>query len=450
MPSSGKVLTGGVDANALQRPKRFFGAARNIEEGGSLTIIATALIDTGSRMDEVIFEEFKGTGNSEIILDRKVADKRIFPSIDITRSGTRKEELLVPPDILKKMYVLRRILNPMGTVDAIEFLLGKLRETPKGNAAFFEFDEHLSRGAPRGRSLAVCRRGHAAMPTARTSPRGLSRHDCADTIFALAIGGRTGRHRGDPHLGPGTRRRPRSRSAAPCPAAPRHACATLRDPDDRRIARPRPRAVVSRPRSSFTGEDAARTPPAWRPGGRRRRARAPWPPCRAAGWPSPANSPAGPSSTARWIWRPSRAWPISSTPRPRRSAARRCASSTGRSGRWVGGPARAACWRALALAEGAIDFADEDDLVATLRGARSATGSPAVAGRSRRELAAASRGGAAARRLRGRHRRAAQCRQVDPAQRAGGPRGRHRLAHAGTTRDPIEVELDLGGYARAC
>src|SRR5947209_6763474 len=138
VPSSGKVLTGGVDANALQRPKRFFGAARNIEEGGSLTIIATALIDTGSRMDEVIFEEFKGTGNSEIILDRKVSDKRIFPSIDITRSGTRKEELLVPPDILKKMYVLRRILNPMGTVDAIEFLLGKLRETPKGNAAFFE------------------------------------------------------------------------------------------------------------------------------------------------------------------------------------------------------------------------------------------------------------------------------------------------------------------------
>jgi transcription termination factor Rho len=138
VPSSGKVLTGGVDANALQRPKRFFGAARNIEEGGSLTIIATALIDTGSRMDEVIFEEFKGTGNSEIILDRKVADKRTFPALDITRSGTRKEELLVPPDILKKMYVLRRILNPMGTVDGIEFLLGKLRENPKGNASFFE------------------------------------------------------------------------------------------------------------------------------------------------------------------------------------------------------------------------------------------------------------------------------------------------------------------------
>lgn len=137
VPSSGKVLTGGVDANALQRPKRFFGAARNIEEGGSLTIIATALIDTGSRMDEVIFEEFKGTGNSEIILDRKVADKRTFPAIDITRSGTRKEELLVPPDVLKKMYVLRRILMPMGTVDAIEFLLDKLKQT-KSNADFFD------------------------------------------------------------------------------------------------------------------------------------------------------------------------------------------------------------------------------------------------------------------------------------------------------------------------
>ena len=137
VPSSGKVLTGGVDANALQRPKRFFGAARNIEEGGSLTIIATALIDTGSRMDEVIFEEFKGTGNSEIILDRKVADKRVFPSIDILRSGTRKEELLVKGDLLKKTYVLRRILNPMGTVDAIEFLLDKLRQT-KTNGDFFD------------------------------------------------------------------------------------------------------------------------------------------------------------------------------------------------------------------------------------------------------------------------------------------------------------------------
>ncbi|TCT11896.1 transcription termination factor Rho [Tepidamorphus gemmatus] len=137
VPSSGKVLTGGVDANALQRPKRFFGAARNIEEGGSLTIIATALIDTGSRMDEVIFEEFKGTGNSELILDRKVADKRVFPAIDITRSGTRKEELLVPPDQLKKMYVLRRILSPMGTVDAIEFLIDKLKQT-KTNQEFFD------------------------------------------------------------------------------------------------------------------------------------------------------------------------------------------------------------------------------------------------------------------------------------------------------------------------
>jgi transcription termination factor Rho len=137
VPSSGKVLTGGVDANALQRPKRFFGAARNIEEGGSLTIIATALIDTGSRMDEVIFEEFKGTGNSELILDRKVADKRVFPAMDITRSGTRKEELLTEPEILKKMYVLRRILNPMGTVDAMEFLLDKLKQT-KTNSDFFD------------------------------------------------------------------------------------------------------------------------------------------------------------------------------------------------------------------------------------------------------------------------------------------------------------------------
>src|SRR6266481_3514838 len=137
VPSSGKVLTGGVDANALQRPKRFFGAARNIEEGGSLTIIATALIDTGSRMDEVIFEEFKGTGNSEIILDRKVADKRTFPAIDISRSGTRKEELLTEPQQLKKMYILRRILNPMGTMDAIDFLLDKLRST-KTNGEFFD------------------------------------------------------------------------------------------------------------------------------------------------------------------------------------------------------------------------------------------------------------------------------------------------------------------------
>ena len=137
VPSSGKVLTGGVDANALQRPKRFFGAARNIEEGGSLTIIATALIDTGSRMDEVIFEEFKGTGNSEIVLDRKVADKRVFPSMDILKSGTRKEDLLVDKGDLTKMFVLRRILNPMGTTDAIEFLLGKLKQT-KTNSEFFD------------------------------------------------------------------------------------------------------------------------------------------------------------------------------------------------------------------------------------------------------------------------------------------------------------------------
>ncbi|MGH1369939.1 MAG: transcription termination factor Rho [Maritimibacter sp.] len=137
VPSSGKVLTGGVDANALQRPKRFFGAARNIEEGGSLTIISTALIDTGSRMDEVIFEEFKGTGNSELVLDRKVSDKRIFPAIDILKSGTRKEELLVDPKDLQKTYVLRRILNPMGTTDAIEFLISKLKQT-KSNEEFFD------------------------------------------------------------------------------------------------------------------------------------------------------------------------------------------------------------------------------------------------------------------------------------------------------------------------
>jgi transcription termination factor Rho len=136
VPSSGKVLTGGVDANALQRPKRFFGAARNIENGGSLTIIATALIETGSRMDEVIFEEFKGTGNSEIVLDRKIADKRIYPAINIKSSGTRKEELLVDRALLSKMWVLRRIINPMGTIDAMEFLLSKFKET-KTNADFF-------------------------------------------------------------------------------------------------------------------------------------------------------------------------------------------------------------------------------------------------------------------------------------------------------------------------
>ena len=137
VPSSGKVLTGGVDANALQRPKRFFGAARNIEEGGSLTIISTALIDTGSRMDEVIFEEFKGTGNSEIVLDRKLADKRTWPAIDITKSGTRKEELLVEKPTLAKMWVLRRVLMPMGVVDGMEFLIDKLRSTRK-NSEFFE------------------------------------------------------------------------------------------------------------------------------------------------------------------------------------------------------------------------------------------------------------------------------------------------------------------------
>ena len=137
VPSSGKVLTGGVDANALQRPKRFFGAARNVEEGGSLTIIATALIDTGSRMDEVIFEEFKGTGNSEIILDRKVSDKRIFPAIDVTKSGTRKEELLCDKAMLSKMWVLRRILMPMGVTDAMEFLVDKLKHT-KNNSDFFD------------------------------------------------------------------------------------------------------------------------------------------------------------------------------------------------------------------------------------------------------------------------------------------------------------------------
>jgi transcription termination factor Rho len=137
VPSSGKVLTGGVDANALQRPKRFFGAARNIEEGGSLTIISTALIETGSRMDEVIFEEFKGTGNAEVILDRKIADKRIFPAIDITKSGTRKEDLLFKKEDLQKMNVLRRLIAPMGNMEAIEFLIGKLRET-KNNAEFFD------------------------------------------------------------------------------------------------------------------------------------------------------------------------------------------------------------------------------------------------------------------------------------------------------------------------
>jgi transcription termination factor Rho len=137
VPSSGKVLTGGVDANALQRPKRFFGAARNIEEGGSLTIIATALIDTGSRMDEVVFEEFKGTGNSEVVLDRKVADKRVFPAIDIAKSGTRNEDRLIEKDELAKIFVLRRILSPMNPQDSIDFLLEKLRQT-RTNQDFFD------------------------------------------------------------------------------------------------------------------------------------------------------------------------------------------------------------------------------------------------------------------------------------------------------------------------
>ena len=141
VPSSGKVLTGGVDSNALQRPKRFFGAARNIENGGSLTIIATALVDTGSRMDEVIFEEFKGTGNSEIILDRKISDKRTFPAIDITKSGTRKEEILFDKAVLTKMWVLRKILNPMGSIDAIEFLIDKLKQS-KNNGEFFDSMNH--------------------------------------------------------------------------------------------------------------------------------------------------------------------------------------------------------------------------------------------------------------------------------------------------------------------
>ena len=137
VPASGKVLSGGVDSNALQRPKRFFGAARNIEEGGSLTIVATALIDTGSRMDEVIFEEFKGTGNSELILDRKLAEKRIYPSIDVQRSGTRREELLLKPDILQKVWILRKLLYPMDDLEAMEFLLDKIKAT-KGNADFFD------------------------------------------------------------------------------------------------------------------------------------------------------------------------------------------------------------------------------------------------------------------------------------------------------------------------
>ncbi|MFH2079477.1 MAG: transcription termination factor Rho, partial [Pseudomonadota bacterium] len=136
LPSSGKVLTGGVDANALQRPKRFFGAARNVEEGGSLTIIGTALIDTGSRMDEVIYEEFKGTGNSEVHLDRRIAEKRVYPAININRSGTRREELLIEPDMLQKIWILRKLLHPMDELAAMEFLLEKMKNT-KSNDEFF-------------------------------------------------------------------------------------------------------------------------------------------------------------------------------------------------------------------------------------------------------------------------------------------------------------------------
>ncbi len=157
VPSSGKVLTGGVDANALQRPKRFFGAARNIEEGGSLTIIATALVDTGSRMDEVIFEEFKGTGNSELILDRKVSDKRTFPAIDISRSGTRKEELITDPQLLKKMYVLRRILNPMGT-DGRDRLPARQAPQHQEQLGVLRFHEYLSR-RPNGQEAPRAKRG---------------------------------------------------------------------------------------------------------------------------------------------------------------------------------------------------------------------------------------------------------------------------------------------------
>ena len=169
------MLTGGVDANALQRPKRFFGAARNIEDGGSLTIIATALIDTGSRMDEVIFEEFKGTGNSEIVLDRKIADKRVFPAIDIQKSGTRKEELLVDRATLSRMWVLRRILNPMGTVDAIEFLLDKMKYA-KSNDDFWGHDELLSGGRPQ-------RTG------AETSPCSIARRHLVVLLLAAAGAG---------------------------------------------------------------------------------------------------------------------------------------------------------------------------------------------------------------------------------------------------------------------
>ena len=202
MPSSGKVLTGGVDANALQRPKRFFGAARNIEEGGSLTIIATALIDTGSRMDEVIFEEFKGTGNSEIILDRKVADKRTFPAIDITKSGTRKEELLVDRATLSKMWVLRRILMPMGAVDAIEFLLDKLQHG-QDQPGLLRLDEPVEAPSEARRAARASRsarrhdasrdrswRDHAAddRPVAAPRKHGAGMHDALAVAHQVAVG----------------------------------------------------------------------------------------------------------------------------------------------------------------------------------------------------------------------------------------------------------------------
>ncbi len=189
VPSSGKVLTGGVDANALQRPKRFFGAARNIEDGGSLTIIATALIDTGSRMDEVIFEEFKGTGNSEIQLDRRLADKRVYPAIDINKSGTRKEELLVDRGTLSRMWVLRRILSPMGTMDAIEFLTDKMRVT-KSNAEFWDFDELLTARCQERlpnnlRKNPACRRCSRRLSRSSSERRTCPRSGGASTVGSL-------------------------------------------------------------------------------------------------------------------------------------------------------------------------------------------------------------------------------------------------------------------------
>ena len=209
VPSSGKVLTGGVDANALQKPKRFFGAARNIEEGGSLTIIATALVDTGSRMDEVIFEEFKGTGNSELILDRKLADKRTFPAIDITKSGTRKEELLVDRPTLSKMWVLRRILNPMGTMDAMDFLLDKLKYS-KIEPGFLRRHEHLaSAAAVAGAGAIAARFALAALLPLLLPATGFAEGPAVTVVAATPRNGgrdrpdhrhdgRAGRHPGQP------------------------------------------------------------------------------------------------------------------------------------------------------------------------------------------------------------------------------------------------------------